>query len=101
MDDPTVAQRSFCGLPVMAEQRTATFGVRPVCRLRLTAEGQVVLQLRHPWADGTTHLRFDPLELLERLASCASTLREPQGRREPSRTATLIRTIPSHVEGWR
>src|SRR5437667_12695893 len=24
--------------------------------------------LRHRWADGTTHLRFDPLELLERLA---------------------------------
>ena len=22
----------------------------------------------HRWADGTTHLRFDPLELLERLA---------------------------------
>jgi hypothetical protein len=27
-----------------------------------------VLQLRHPWSDGTTHLLFDPLELLERLA---------------------------------
>src|SRR5207244_10855581 len=26
------------------------------------------LTLRHRWADGTTHLRFDPLELLERLA---------------------------------
>ena len=25
--------------------------------------------LRHRWADGTTHLRFDPLELLERLAA--------------------------------
>jgi hypothetical protein len=27
-----------------------------------------VLQLRHPWSDATTHLLFDPLELLERLA---------------------------------
>jgi Putative transposase len=26
-------------------------------------------QLRHGWSDGTTHLRFHPLELLERLAS--------------------------------
>ena len=26
------------------------------------------LTLRHRWADGTTHLKFDPLELLERLA---------------------------------
>ena len=24
--------------------------------------------MRHRWADGTTHLRFDPLEVLERLA---------------------------------
>jgi hypothetical protein len=26
------------------------------------------LPLRHPWSDGTTHLVFDPVELLERLA---------------------------------
>ena len=30
-----------------------------------------------------------------------STLREPQGRREPRRTATWLRAIPSKVEGWR
>jgi hypothetical protein len=35
----------------------------------LTAEGEVLLELRHRWSDGTTHLRFHPLELLERLAS--------------------------------
>jgi hypothetical protein len=28
-----------------------------------------VLDLRHQWADGTTHLVFEPLELLERLAA--------------------------------
>jgi hypothetical protein len=38
-------------------------------RLHLTPEGEVVLELRHQWADGTTHLAFDPLELLERLAA--------------------------------
>ena len=38
-------------------------------RIRLTAEGQVRLELRHRWADGTTHLIFDPVELLERLAA--------------------------------
>lgn len=27
------------------------------------------MELRHRWSDGTTHLRFHPLELLERLAS--------------------------------
>jgi hypothetical protein len=38
-------------------------------RLHLTPDGQVVLALRHRWSDGTTHLMFDPLELLERLAA--------------------------------
>ena len=32
------------------------------------AEGRVVLQLRHPWADGTTHVVFTPTAFLERLA---------------------------------
>jgi hypothetical protein len=38
-------------------------------RLRLTEEGRIVLTLKAPWADGTTHLVFEPLELLERLAA--------------------------------
>jgi hypothetical protein len=38
-------------------------------RLHLTGNGQLRLQLRHRWSDGTTHLLFDPLELLERLAA--------------------------------
>jgi hypothetical protein len=52
-------------------ERLCRYALRPTVaqdRLRLMAEGQVVLQLRHPWADGTTHPLFDPLELLERLA---------------------------------
>ena len=39
----------------------------------MTDEGQVILQLRHRWADGTTHLVFDPVELLERLGVCGKT----------------------------
>jgi hypothetical protein len=38
-------------------------------RLHLTADGQVILDLRHRWADGTTQLLFEPVELLERLAA--------------------------------
>jgi hypothetical protein len=41
----------------------------PHDRLHLTPEGHVLLDLRHRWADGTTHLLFDPIELLERLAA--------------------------------
>lgn len=37
-------------------------------RLRVDAEGQVCVALRHQCSDGTTHLRFDPVTLLERLA---------------------------------
>ena len=37
-------------------------------RLRLMADGQVQLELKHPWSDGTTHLLCDPVELLARLA---------------------------------
>lgn len=53
-------------------ERLCRYALRPPVaqdRLRLTGEGQVLLQLRHRWTDGTTHLRFDPIELLERLAA--------------------------------
>ncbi len=42
----------------------------PVARERLsvTGAGQVRLQLRQPWAGGTTRLVFDPVEFLGRLA---------------------------------
>lgn len=38
-------------------------------RLSLLADGRVVHQLRAPFRDGTTHLMFDPLVFLERLAA--------------------------------
>jgi Putative transposase/Transposase zinc-binding domain len=37
-----------------------------VCRY--TLRPPVVMQLRHPWADGTTHVAFTPTAFLERLA---------------------------------
>jgi hypothetical protein len=36
--------------------------------LRLDRDGRVWLALRRPWSDGTTHLTFDPVDLLGRLA---------------------------------
>jgi len=38
-------------------------------RLRLLDDGRVVLTLKTAWTDGTQHLVFEPLELLERLAA--------------------------------
>jgi hypothetical protein len=53
-------------------ERLCRYALRPSIaadRLHLTADGQVVLDLRHRWADGTTQLLFEPVELLERLAA--------------------------------
>jgi hypothetical protein len=52
-------------------ERVCRYALRPPVageRLRVGPDGQVVLQLRHPWADGTTHVVFAPVALLERLA---------------------------------
>ena len=38
-------------------------------RLRLLGDGRVLLTLKTAWADGTRHLLFEPLELLEKLAA--------------------------------
>jgi hypothetical protein len=64
------------GLVARAGQRArfeqlCRYALRPPLaedRLDVDAAGDFWLRLRHPWADGTTHLRFDPLELLGRLA---------------------------------
>ena len=38
-------------------------------RLALTASGQVRYTLKTPYCDGTTHIVFEPLELMARLAA--------------------------------
>ena len=68
------------GLTVRAGQRDrlerlCRYTLRPPLaqeRLHGTSEGEIWLTLRHRWTDGTTHLRCDPLELLERLAVLTS-----------------------------
>jgi hypothetical protein len=52
-------------------ERVCRYALRPPVtpeRLALTADGQVRLALRQPWSDGTTHVVFDPVEFLGRLA---------------------------------
>jgi len=52
------------------QERLSRYVLRPpVTGDRLVvADGRVVLRLRHPWADGTTHVAFEPTAFLERLA---------------------------------
>jgi hypothetical protein len=38
-------------------------------RLEKRADGRYVLRLKTRWRDGTTHLLFEPIELMERLAA--------------------------------
>ena len=55
--------------PVFAEIQATN--LRPPVtqeRIHVTDEGQVRLQLRQPWRDGTTDVVFDPVEFLGRLA---------------------------------
>jgi len=52
-------------------ERLCRYVLRPPVtgdRLAVAADGRVVLRLRHPWADGTTHVAFEPTAFLERLA---------------------------------
>ena len=53
-------------------ERVCRYALRPPVgqdRLQLMPDGTAVLELRRRWTDGTTHLVFDPVELLERLAA--------------------------------
>ena len=52
-------------------ERLCRYITRPAIaneRLKEDAAGNVVLQLKSPWRDGTTHLRMTPLEFMQRLA---------------------------------
>jgi hypothetical protein len=52
-------------------ERACRYALRPPVtqeRLHLTGDGQVRLELRQPWRDGTTDVVFDPIEFLGRLA---------------------------------
>ena len=52
-------------------ERLCRYVLRPPVaqeRLCLTADGQVRLELRQPWRDGTTDVVFDPVDFLARLA---------------------------------
>ena len=55
-------------------QQLCRYITRPAlanARVRTNAEGQVVLKLKTPWRDGTTHLVMSPLEFMQRLAARA------------------------------
>ncbi|HEX5043670.1 MAG TPA: transposase, partial [Candidatus Polarisedimenticolaceae bacterium] len=53
-------------------ERLCRYAARPALaleRLSLLPDGRLVYRLKQRWRDGTTHVGFEPLELMERLAS--------------------------------
>lgn len=89
-------------------ERLCGYALRPPVgqqRLSIVAGGAVSLELRHPWSDGTTHLLFEPVELLERLAALTPRPRVNlilyHGVLAP-RSAWRTRVVPAapeHAEG--
>ena|SRR5262245_48358131 len=55
-------------------------------RIHMTNTGQVRLELRHRWSDGTTHVLFDPIEFQR-------TMRTTAGG---SDTGRLMPSAPGH-----
>ena len=63
-------------------ERLARYILRPPVaqdRLALRDDGNILLQLPRPWADGTTHILFEPSEFLERLVTLQGGGRLPAG----------------------
>jgi hypothetical protein len=85
-------------------ERLARYALRPPLaheRLVLTSDGCVLLELHRPFHDGTTHLAFEPLVFLERLAALVPRPRLPlvtfHGVLAPSaslRSAIIPQRIP-------
>ena len=59
-------------MPRQALEQLCRYITRPALaseRVQTNAAGQVVLKLKTPWRDGTTHLVMSPLEFMQRLAA--------------------------------
>ncbi|MHC5028581.1 MAG: transposase [Planctomycetota bacterium] len=53
-------------------ERLCRYAARPplaIERLSRLDDGRLLYELKQPWRDGTTHIGFEPLELLEKLAA--------------------------------
>ena len=61
-------------------------------RLQLLSDGRVLLALKTAWTDGTRHLLFEPLELLEKLAALTP---------RPRINLVLYHGVPAPHAGWR
>jgi len=72
-------------------ERRCRYTLRPPvadARLRVDADGHVWIALRHPWADGTTHLRGEPVAFLAAGGARPAAAHQPgAGLRRPGALA--------------
>ena len=67
-----IESRQGCHVRRQALEQLCPYMIRPALaneRVQTNAAGQVVLKLKTPWRDGTTHLVMSPLEFMQRLAA--------------------------------
>jgi len=70
-----VAGRAAEGKKLERLRRTISRPAVSEQRLSLTANGNVRYQLKTPYRDGTTHVIFEPLDFIARLAASGSRSR--------------------------
>ena len=79
-------------------ERLCRYITRPAIaneRLKCDGAGNVVLQLKSAWRDGTTHIRMSPLEFMQRLAALV-----PRPSEQPSEDAARhAQKAPARM-GW-
>jgi hypothetical protein len=64
-------------------------------RLRLLGDGRVRVELKRAWSDGTTHLLFEPVELLEKLAALMQRVAVREVSLEAEAQRAQIAVVPS------
>jgi hypothetical protein len=83
----------YCARPPIAIQR-----------LELLGDGRILYRFKRPWRDGTTHIVFGPLEMIEKLSAVSEGVARlsgtpaggPRGA-ENSRYCNRPRTSPTGV----
>ena len=63
---------SACPRAIASAWRLARYCARPAVateRLSLLPDGRLLYRFKRPWRDGSTHVSFEPLEVVEELAA--------------------------------
>ena len=105
--DPPGSSPRRAAVPWGADQRKelehlCRYITRPAIaneRLKLNRAGQVVLQLKSPYKDGTTHIVMEPLEFMERLAARAAFSGENTIQVLPRSSISNLRELTTHNVG--